>query len=147
MSIPLCENLKNPSVSYSRNNREITDDISRFTFSISCNAHCPICLVFLYKYKALMTRITFTFVFNFLMFNVITKCFNLTVPDSKVHVDNMGPTWVLSAPDGPQCWPNEPCYQGSSFNKNLVKMLEKWDHAFWDSPLNIISNQHDARPW
>ena len=23
------------------------------------------------------------------------------VPDSKVHVDNMGPTWVLPAPDGP----------------------------------------------
>ena len=22
-------------------------------------------------------------------------------PDSKVHGDNMGPTWVLSAPDGP----------------------------------------------
>ena len=24
-----------------------------------------------------------------------------TYPDSKVHVANMGPTWVLSAPDGP----------------------------------------------
>ena len=29
-------------------------------------------------------------------------------PDSKVHGDNMGTTWVLSAPDGP----HEPCYQG-----------------------------------
>ena len=29
-------------------------------------------------------------------------------PDSKVHGANMGPTWVLSAPDGP----HEPCYQG-----------------------------------
>ena len=29
-------------------------------------------------------------------------------PDSKVHEANMGPTWVLSAPDGP----HEPCYQG-----------------------------------
>ena len=26
-------------------------------------------------------------------------------PDSKVHVDNMGPTWVLSAPDGPHVGP------------------------------------------
>ena len=24
-----------------------------------------------------------------------------TIPDSKVHGANMGPTWVLSAPDGP----------------------------------------------
>ena len=26
-------------------------------------------------------------------------------PDSKVHVDHMGPTWVLSAPDGPHVGP------------------------------------------
>ena len=28
-----------------------------------------------------------------------------TLPDSKVHGDNMGPTWVLSAPDGPHVGP------------------------------------------
>ena len=27
------------------------------------------------------------------------------IPDSKVHVANMGPTWVLSAPDGPHVGP------------------------------------------
>ena len=32
----------------------------------------------------------------------------MTHPDSKIHGANMGPTWVLSAPDGP----HEPCYQG-----------------------------------
>ena len=26
-------------------------------------------------------------------------------PDSKVHETNMGPTWVLSAPDGPHVGP------------------------------------------
>ena len=26
-------------------------------------------------------------------------------PDSKVHGANMGPTWVLSAPDGPHAGP------------------------------------------
>ena len=31
-------------------------------------------------------------------------------PDSKVNGPNTGPTWVLSAPDGPYV---EPCYQGS----------------------------------
>ena len=30
-------------------------------------------------------------------------------PDNKVRGANMGPTWILSAPDGP----HEPCYQGS----------------------------------
>ena len=33
-------------------------------------------------------------------------------PDSKVHGANMGPTLILSAPDGTPCWPHEPCYQG-----------------------------------
>ena len=32
-----------------------------------------------------------------------------SIPDSKVHGANKGPTWVLSAPDGP----HELCYQGS----------------------------------
>ena len=27
------------------------------------------------------------------------------VPDSKVHGADMGPTWVLSAPDGPHAGP------------------------------------------
>ena len=29
-------------------------------------------------------------------------------PDSKVHGANMGPTWVLSAPDGPHIGPMNP---------------------------------------
>ena len=29
-------------------------------------------------------------------------------PDNKFHGANMGPTWVLTAPDGP----HEPCYKG-----------------------------------
>ena len=40
---------------------------------------------------------------------------SFTNPDSKVHGANMGPTWVLSAPDGP----HEPCYQGS--HRNVVE--------------------------
>ena len=36
------------------------------------------------------------------------KLRNTDIPDSKVHGANMGPTWVLSAPDGP----HELCYQG-----------------------------------
>ena len=33
-------------------------------------------------------------------------------PDSKVHGANMGPTWVLPAPDGPHIGPMNFCYQG-----------------------------------
>ena len=34
-------------------------------------------------------------------------CFSqsLQIPDSKVHGANMGPIWVLSAPDGPHVGP------------------------------------------
>ena len=32
-------------------------------------------------------------------------CVTRHVPDSKVHGANMGPTWVLSAPDGPHVGP------------------------------------------
>ena len=35
----------------------------------------------------------------------VTLSFHMTNPDSKVHVANMGPTWVLSAPDGPHVGP------------------------------------------
>ena len=40
-------------------------------------------------------------------------------PDNKVHGANMGPTWVLLAPDGP----HEPCYQGS-ISKYILQNTE-----------------------
>ena len=45
----------------------------------------------------------------------------ITIPDSKVHGSNMGPTWVLSAP----CWPHEPCYQGwsTSLQSNVACII------------------------
>ena len=42
-------------------------------------------------------------------------------PDSKVHGANKGPTWVLTAPDGP----HEPCYQayqGTTVYRELVSI-------------------------
>ena len=41
----------------------------------------------------------------------------IIIPDSKVHGAHMGPTWGRQGPDGPPCWPHEPCYQGSSSNR------------------------------
>ena len=45
---------------------------------------------------------------GYLRFTKWLLAYPLNSPDSKVHGANMGPTWVLSAPDGP----HEPCYQG-----------------------------------
>ena len=38
-------------------------------------------------------------------FKFITLTYNEAFPDSKVHGANMGPTWILSAPDGPHVGP------------------------------------------
>ena len=42
-------------------------------------------------------------------------------PDSKVHVANMSPTWVLPAP----CGPHKPCYQGHIWTlaRNYMDMI------------------------
>ena len=50
----------------------------------------------------------------------------LTTPDSKVQGANMGPTWVLSAPDGPHVGPmnlaiRDGNYQLSSAQKERPK--------------------------
>ena len=37
--------------------------------------------------------------------SVVIRALQLPFPDSKVHGANMGPTWVLSAPDGPHVGP------------------------------------------
>ena len=39
--------------------------------------------------------------------NNCASSFMCVITDSKVHGANMGPTWVLSAPDGLPCWPHE----------------------------------------
>ena len=48
----------------------------------------------------------FMYLFKFLPADLLRN--RNIVPDNKVHGANMGPTWVLWAPDGP----HEPCYQG-----------------------------------
>ena len=50
-----------------------------------------------------------------------------TIPDSKVHVANMMPTRVLSAPGGPHVGPmNLACYQGI---KSVTYLnFDTWNH-------------------
>ena len=51
-------------------------------------------------------------------------------PDSKIHGANMGPTWVLSAPDGPHVGPREPCYQGTFlYRKYMMTYMTVPDDA------------------
>ena len=45
------------------------------------------------------------------------------VPDNKVHGANMGPTWVLSAPDGPLVGPMNLAIRG------LFKRLSQEHHT------------------
>ena len=43
---------------------------------------------------------------------------------------NMGPTWVLSAPDVPPCWPHKPCFQGPV---PLVSWLVTYWLSLWST--------------
>ena len=54
------------------------------------------------------------------------------VPDSKVHGANMGPTWVLSAPDGPHVGPMNLAIRGKlSQNLAFFSQLLKDRNHFW----------------
>ena len=46
-------------------------------------------------------------------------------PDSKVHGANMGPTWVLSAPDGPHVGPMNLAIKEANKKEN-IKALHYW---------------------
>ena len=51
-------------------------------------------------------------------------------PDSKVHGANMGPTWVLSAPDGPHVGPMNLAIRGSvEYSSSGVDYLKRLPHA------------------
>ena len=56
------------------------------------------------------------------------------VPDNKVHVANMGPTWVLSAPDGPHVGPKNLAIRGlMDYNRKwlwLCHLMARHAHGF-----------------
>ena len=58
----------------------------------------------------------------------------ITIPDSKVHGANIGPTSVLAAPDGRHVGPMNFCYQGSCFSHRLLMTCRKhiWIFAWYD---------------
>ena len=55
-----------------------------------------------------------------------TRRWACNYPDSKIHGANMGPTWVLSAPDGPHVGPMNPALRVFSLNVfEYAKCYEK----------------------
>ena len=59
----------------------------------------------------------------------LTACSDKDVPDNKVHGANMGPTWVLSAPDGPHVGPMNLVIWGKttrSVSNFLCDMMTPW---------------------
>ena len=46
-------------------------------------------------------------------------------PDSKVHGANMGPTWILSAPDGPHVCPmNLAIWEDANYSRQLQQEIK-----------------------
>ena len=62
---------------------------------------------------------------------------NKVFPDSKVHGANMGPIWVLSAPDGPHVGPMNLAIRVHSTTAKVVSNLkQQW--SWWDGCLVLL---------
>ena len=48
--------------------------------------------------------------------NILSSACNINYPYSKIHGANMGPTWILSAPDGPHVGPMNLAIRVQRFN-------------------------------
>ena len=77
-----------------------------------------------------------------------TETFNNdgTFPDSKVHAANMGPIWVLSAPDGPHVGPMNLALRVYIKTSAILLLLYRYLGAFdfWYGPVSTdeIHYQH-----
>ena len=78
------------------------------------------------------------------------------IPDSKVHGTNMGPTWVLSAPDGPHVGPMNLAIRDDYFHFDLHHPPILWNHPILRPPLSKFStisgmasssNHHGPQSW
>ena len=81
------------------------------------------------------------------------------IPDSKVHGANMGPTWVLSAPDGPHVGPmnlairvgtydwNQTIYLKSTCIEAKVKKCRWWQYPIQPSRPKTINEAMDMQKW
>ena len=87
--------------------------------------------------------IKWSFIVTFFLFRVLLICSVEYHPDSKVHRANMGPTWVLSAPDGPHVGPINLAIRTESSSRTLNDGL-KQTSPNWQAILSIIFTLRDV---
>ena len=73
-------------------------------------------------------------------------------PDSKIHGANMGPTWVLSAPDGPHIGPINLVIWGSCYTSlgiAIIKRWWSWDHLTFVLGIPMLGKRSYIKtsPW
>ena len=74
------------------------------------------------------------------------ECTNgLNNPDSKVHGANMGPTWVLSAPDGPHVGPMNLAIREGIVVSSIVMIIENEYNSIVIP--QIFMKRNDDRKW
>ena len=79
--------------------------------------------------------------------NMAAIFIRIPVPDSEVHGANMGPTWVLSAPDGPHVGPMNPALRDT---KRVIKIINiaaiiGYFYCHWSLSVNPTINFCAAR--
>ena len=84
------------------------------------------------------TKIQIKKKFQFLLIWILTTRLifvSYSTPDSKVHVTNMGPTWVLSSPGGPHVGPMNLAIKDIAtcclIVVNIVAMMMAWQETFF----------------
>ena len=70
-----------------------------------------------------------------IMPDVAMRLSRVITPDSKFHGANMGPTWVVSAPDGPHVGP-----MNLAIRERLHSTLQWWHMRHHASQINSNSN-------
>ena len=64
-------------------------------------------------------------------------------PDSKVHVANMGPTWVLSAPDGPHVGHMNLAIRDTlGLQQDILDSITLKSQIFYTNPSIALSRNH-----
>ena len=70
---------------------------------------------------------------------ITPKWYSLRIyPDSKIHGANMGPTWVLSAPDGPHVGPMNLAIRVDYAAPKSIMVPETWFRDHYVAPLLLM---------
>ena len=62
----------------------------------------------------------------------VWSVFQISNPDRKIHVANMGPTWVLSAPGGPHVGPMNLAIRECNLRHPLSNVMSSFTIHWWN---------------